>query len=184
MPLRGEDRRKEILALLSRDASNHKGSDLAFRFGVSRQVIVQDMAILRAAGVPVLSTPQGYALLADAVPQGEVRLLVTRHRTNDAMEEELCLIVDNGGRVLDVVVEHPLYGEMTGALMLASRADVAEFMEKVRGEGVTPLSALTDGLHLHHVEVRDGKTFERIRAALRKAGYLIESDEAGIVAER
>ena len=62
---------------------------------------------------------------------GLVRRVACVHRGED-MERELTIMVDNGCTVIDVVVDHPLYGQMTGQLSLASRYDVRQFVEKAK----------------------------------------------------
>src|SRR5207245_9155752 len=92
-------------------------------FRVSRQCVVQDIAILRAERNDILSTPQGYRLPAKQVPDGH-RVVIACQHGPERPEEELQVLVDNGVRVLDDIVEHALYGEMRGSLMIESRADV------------------------------------------------------------
>jgi transcriptional regulator of NAD metabolism len=169
-----DERRGMIIAELSGAGEAVTGSDLASRFGVSRQVIVQDMAVLRAEGLPVVATPRGYILLR---PEGSGRLVktvVTRHRDYEAMEEELLIMVGCGAKVLNVIVEHPLYGEITGNLMLSTTADVARFMESIRKSAGEPLSSLTGGVHLHTLEVDGEEGWERLLAELGEKNYLPE----------
>ena len=101
----------------------------------------------------------------------DVGVLACIHRPED-MGQELNLIVDHGGEVLDVIVEHPVYGQLTGQLQLRSRHDVAQFLKKA--EGASPLSALTDGIHLHTVRCPEEETLARITAALKQEGFLLE----------
>ena len=90
------------------------------------------------------------------------------------MEQELNLLVDLGCIVEDVSVEHPIYGQLTGQLQLACRADVACFLEKVQQNAALPLSALTEGIHTHSLRCPDEATLEKARAALRELGVLQE----------
>ncbi|MCG0277676.1 MAG: transcription repressor NadR [Thermanaeromonas sp.] len=150
------------------------GAELARRLGVSRQVIVQDMAILRAGGANVLATPQGYML--GPAEEGHKRTFACQHDMA-GMEKELLIIVDNGGRVLDVVVEHPLYGELRGFLMLSSRRDVYKFLESLHKSGAKPLYTLTEqGVHLHTVTAEREEVLEAIEAELAGAGILLEKE--------
>ena len=57
----GKARRQEIIRLLSRTSGPISGSSLSGMLGVSRQVIVQDIALLRTEH-PILATAQGYLL--------------------------------------------------------------------------------------------------------------------------
>ncbi len=142
---------------------------LAAELHVSRQIIVGDVALLRAAGADIQATPRGYVLAGP--PAGVTGVLACVH-SRDAMVEELNLMVDNGCQVLDVIVEHPVYGQLTGQLSLRSRHDVGQFWAKARD--AEPLSALTGGIHLHTVRCPDEATLERTTAALREAGFLLE----------
>lgn len=142
---------------------------LADRFRVSRQVIVGDVALLRAAGRKINATPRGYVMGEETT--GITGVLACVHAPED-MGRELNTIVDHGGEVLDVIVEHPVYGQLTGQLQLRSRHDVAQFLKKA--EGASPLSALTDGIHLHTVRCPDEETLARITAALKQEGFLLE----------
>jgi len=147
-------------------------SALAQEFSVSRQIIVGDVAILRAAGHEITATPRGY-LLQTARPDGEIRRVACIH-TADDMEAELNLCVDYGCSVLDVIVEHPVYGQLTGELQIHSRYDVSQFVEKAKKEGAHALSELTDGVHLHTLQCPTKEAFERVCAALSEAGFLYE----------
>jgi transcriptional regulator of NAD metabolism len=143
---------------------------LAARFGVSRQVIVGDIALLRAGGASIYATPRGYVTVR-APENGILRTVACRHGAAD-MEEELLLMVNAGAAVLDVIVEHPVYGQLTGELGLFSRRDVTDFVR--RAAGMRPLSQLTGGIHLHTLRCPDEETFRRAREALRTHGYLLE----------
>ena len=164
-------RRKSISAALAAADAPVSASALAARFSVSRQVIVGDIALLRAAGADISATPRGYVLSRKA--PGGTRTVAGRH-TLDGTEQELLIMVDNGCTVLDVVVEHAVYGQLTGQLQLSSRYDVAQFMERLTQEGATPLSALTGGIHLHTLRCPDEDAYRRTCAALREAGFLLE----------
>lgn len=163
-------RRNAISEALAAASAPLSASALASQFSVSRQIIVGDIALLRAAGADISATPRGYVLSRKAI--GLVRT-VACHHTLEGTEQELLIMVDNGCTVLDVVVEHPVYGQLTGQLQLASRYDVAQFMESLSQEGATPLSALTGGIHLHTLRCPDEATYNRTCAALQEAGFLL-----------
>ncbi len=171
-----EDRRRQILALLRRAGGPVRGAELAAALRVSRQVIVHDVALLRAEGVPVIGTPRGY-LVVEGEPPGERAVLAVRHdRARTPLE--LYAFVDRGITVVDVIVEHPLYGEMRGNLMLSTREDVDRFLEALDRGKAQLLSALTGGVHLHTVWAPSPEALEDVRRALRKAGILLEAAEA------
>ncbi|MBS4031144.1 MAG: transcription repressor NadR [Clostridiales bacterium] len=167
-----ENRRRELLTLLQEGGEPVTGNELAKRFGVSRQVVVQDIAILRAAGEKVLATPQGY-LIPRARFEPVVRAVVACRHSREQIEEEIGIIVDLGGKVLDVIVEHPVYGEMRGNLMIASRRDLSIFLEHLSKTEAQPLSALTDGVHLHTIEATAQTIIKEIFSQLNQAGFLV-----------
>jgi hypothetical protein len=148
------------------------GEALAQQFHVSRQCIVQDIAILRAGGADILATPRGYCVPRDA-PRTHREVLACCHPPEKA-EEELRTLVDFGVKILDVVVDHPVYGELRGALMIESRADVQDFMERVSRTKATLLSELTGGTHLHTVEASRPEMIARAKEALRGLGFLLK----------
>ena len=163
-----EERRKAILETLRASATPCNASVLAETYGVSRQVVVTDIALLRASGIAINATPRGYVIGGEE--SGIVRRLACKHSSHDTANE-LYLIVDNGCTVVDVVVEHPVYGELIGSLQLKSRYDVGQFIAK--SSQSQPLSALTGGVHLHTVSCPDEEAFERVYKALLEAGFLV-----------
>lgn len=164
------ERRETLLSLLETERQPVSAAALARRFSVSRQIIVGDVALLRARGEEVVSTPRGYLLSRQG--GGLTRTLVCRHTAAD-LERELCLIVDNGCTVVDVAVEHPVYGQLSGRLQLSSRYDISEFIRRVMEEDAKPLSVLTDGVHLHTLLCPDETAFQRVRRALDEVGFLV-----------
>ena len=164
------DRRQQIHSRLEQADGPVSATALATALSVSRQVIVGDIALLRASGAPIEATPRGYVLVR---PSGVCGWVVTCHSGED-MERELNLLVDLGCVVEDVSVEHPVYGQLTGRLQLTCRADVKAFLERVKDAAALPLSALTEGIHTHHLRCPDEKTLEKARCMLREAGFLQE----------
>ncbi|GAB6933920.1 transcription repressor NadR [Calditerricola satsumensis] len=172
--LSGEARRSAIVALLKTASGPVTGAELAEKTGVSRQVIVQDIALLKARNAPIVATPQGYLWLEAPNPPLVTRVVACRH-TPDETERELLLLVDHGVKVVDVIVEHPIYGELRGTLMIQSREDVRRFIEKMRAERATLLSSLTGGLHLHTLQAPDPSRLDRACQALKEAGILVDA---------
>ena len=113
-----EERREKIFSILKDRSTPITGADLSKITGVSRQVIVQDIAILRAKGLNIIATPQGYLLMNDR--KNKMEKVIACCQT-DRYEKRTGDIVDNGGKVIDVIVEHSLYGEIKAMLMLESR---------------------------------------------------------------
>lgn len=165
-----QQRRAEILSRLSQADQPVSATALARELAVSRQIIVGDIALLRAGGSPVAATPRGYVLTG---PEGCHIQVVCRH-TAAQMEQELNTLVDLGCVVEDVSVEHPIYGQLTGQLRLCCRADVALFLERTCSSAAEPLSALTQGIHTHTLRSGDPAALEKARQALRELGILQE----------
>ena len=149
-----------------------RGSEMAKRLRVSRQCLVQDIAILRATGEEIVATPRGYRL-PDVANHTHRAVLACCHAP-ERTEEELQVLVDHGVKVLDVIVEHPLYGQLRGSLMIESRADVQDFLQRVKETHASLLSSLTGGIHLHTVEASRPEMISRACAQLRQKGFLLK----------
>lgn len=162
-------RRVELLRTLGESNVPVSAAALAARFSVSRQVIVGDVALLRASGAAITATPRGYVLNVGG--GGYVATVACVHGM-DNMEQELNIMVDNGCTVVNVIVEHPVYGQITGELHLSSRHDVRQFMDTVREYGASLLSTLTGGVHLHTLSCPDEAAYRRTLTELRGAGML------------
>ena len=165
-------RRRQILGWLRAHGGPAPGGEIAKHFRVSRQCLVQDIAILRASGEEILATPTGYRLPAEA-NRAHRAILACKH-SPERTEEELQILLDHGVRILDVIVEHPIYGELRGSLMLESRADLQDFLAHVRASHAALLSSLTGGVHLHTVEASRPEMISRAKAQLRARGFLLK----------
>ncbi|MCX7780341.1 MAG: transcription repressor NadR [Negativicutes bacterium] len=170
--MEARERRELIRKRLEEAGKPITGTALAKETGVSRQVIVGDIAILRAAGCNIYATPEGYILPHKQAAKMEVAVLACRHGRAE-LARELEIIIDNGGKVLDVVVEHPVYGEIKGNLMLESRYQLAEFLRRLSGSGAEPLSIITGGVHLHRVAAPSQEVLARIKSELKDIGILM-----------
>lgn len=165
----GEERRSEILSSINKAKSPISGAALAKKYQVSRQVIVQDIALLRAANHNIYSTNRGYLIHAQ---QTVIRKLWVSH-TDEEMEDELDTIVDMGGKVIDVYVEHAVYGHLRAALDISSRREVGEFIEGIHTGKSQPLKNLTSGKHWHTVEAESEEVLDIIEKELKIKGYLL-----------
>lgn len=166
-----QQRRQAIARRLRESTTPMSAAALARELSVSRQIIVGDVALLRAGGLDITATPRGYLL--PRLPAGITCTFACRHRA-DQMGEELNAMVDQGCTVLDVIVEHPIYGQLTGLLRLSSRYDVAQFVDRCKEEAAAPLSQLTEGVHLHTVLCPDEGAAGRVREALERLGFLYQ----------
>ena len=170
MELNGAQRRKKILELMAQTDKPLSGTALGKATGVSRQAVVQDIALLRTEGQPIMATARGYLM----EKSGEaVRLLKMCH-TSEQTEEELTTIVDLGGSVVDVMVNHRAYGKLSAKLNIRSRRDVQVFVDQIRTGKSTPLLNVTSGYHFHHISAPSEEILDEIEAALRDKGFLAE----------
>lgn len=164
-------RRAGIMRVLNSEKTV-TGSSLATQLGVTRQVIVQDMAVLRAQGERVIATPRGYTVLREASTSGIIKLVAVKH-DREHTKDELYAMVDLGLEVVDVIVEHPVYGQLTGLLSVSNRAEVDQFIRTIDQTSAGLLSSLTNGVHLHTVRGKDKAQFAALEQALRIKGYLL-----------
>lgn len=170
-----QERRQAVAQRLEGAPHPVSAAALAREFSVSRQVIVGDVALLRAGGLNIAATPRGYLIPYDT---GSLLRTVACIHPAEAMARELEIIVDHGCQVMDVVVEHPVYGQLTGQLHITSRFDVQAFVQKVQRSQARPLSNLTGGIHLHTLRCPDEASFRRVQGALAAEGFLL-SDKQG-----
>ena len=161
-------RRKEIAAILLGADSPVSGSKLAEMTKVSRQIIVQDIAALKADGYQILSTHQGYVIEGSPLCQRVFKVYPTREQTKD----ELTCIVELGGTVVDVMVHHKVYGKLTAPLNIFSPHGVDQFMENLKNGRSTELMHITSGYHYHTVRADSTATLRRIEQALIEKGYI------------
>ncbi len=169
--MEGDSRRDKIIEMLNQAPEPLSGAALAKQLKVSRQVIVQDIALLRAYDKNILSTNKGYILYQPETKAVYKRTVSVMH-TDGQMQDELYTIVDCGAHVLDVVVEHEVYGQITADLFLRSRTDVDEFIEKIAKSKAQPLKTLTNGAHFHTVEADSEDVLARVERQLDARGYL------------
>ncbi|MDO4270902.1 MAG: transcription repressor NadR [Eubacteriales bacterium] len=167
------ERRTKITHLLAQADAPVSATALAAQCGVSRQIIVGDIALLRAGGLAVLATPRGYVLEnAAAAPAYAERSVVCCHG-DDRLREELYLVVDLGGALIDVTVEHSVYGQICAPLHIFSRFDADAFCQKIQQPGARPLCDLTGGIHLHTLRADTEQTLDRIVRGLGDEGFLL-----------
>lgn len=165
----GEERRSDIIKTINNSTTPVAGGKLAEKYEVSRQVIVQDIALLRAAGYDILSTNRGYYIKKTK----KITHVYKVSHTDNEMEDELNTIVDLGGTVIDVYINHKVYGRIRAELNISSRRHTAEFLETIHCGKSSPLKNITANYHYHTIEADSEKTLELIEAALREKGYLI-----------
>lgn len=172
----GEERRQQIIETLKMASQPVKGTDLANKSGVSRQVIVGDITLLKARNEPILATSQGYVYMKNSTETHVFeRQIACVHMPKDA-REELYTLVDAGVMVKNVTVEHPIYGELTASIMVANRHEVDLFLAKVEKTGASYLSELTDGIHLHLITATSHEYIEAAVKGMRIKGFLANEE--------
>ena len=167
--MKAAERRKAIVARLMAEKEAVSGSALSEEFHVSRQIIVQDIAILKGTGYEILSTHNGYVLQSSPLKE---RIFKVWH-TTEGTEDELSSIVDLGGTVVDVFVWHKVYGKITAPLNIFSDFQIKQFIEGVRSGKSTELMHVTSGYHYHTVQADSEEILDRIEAALGDKGYTV-----------
>jgi hypothetical protein len=165
-----DERRTSILNIINNSAIPVSGAKLSDALNVSRQIIVSDIALLRASGYDIISTHRGYIL---KTLQGVSSVIKVNHNDEET-EEELNLIVDMGGTVIDVFVNHKVYGTIKVPLNIRSRRNVQDFMNGIKSGKSTPLKNITSGYHYHTISAESDEIITLIKDGLQKLGYLIE----------
>ena len=171
------DRQQLILSMLKEAAEPITARQFAETANVSRQVIVQDISILKAKNEPILATSQGYIYLNQEKENVREQMVIVCKHTPEQTQEELYILVDHGVCVNDVIVEHPIYGQLTAVLRVSTRKEVDLFIQKIRETNSAYLLTLTDGIHLHTIEADSRGKLEAACKALAAAGMLVSNAE-------
>lgn len=173
----GEDRKELILEWLKQKNGPITGGELASKTNVSRQVIVQDISLLKAKNEPIIATSQGYMYLQEQNKRQPHERVVACHHTPEQTREELYLIVDHGVTVKNVIIEHPVYGDLVASVMVSNRREVDEFLKKVDETNAPYLLQLTDGTHLHTLEADTEEQLDLAFNTLQEAGMIVETND-------
>ena len=166
--MNGDSRREQIIQILTQTTVPVSGTELAGRLNVSRQVIVSDMALLRANGHDIISTTKGYYINSRSCIKRVFKLI----HSNEEVKEELNMIVDLGGIVDDVFVYHKVYGVVRADMGIKSRRDVLNFIEMIESGKSSLLMNTTSGYHYHTISAEDEDTLNLIFNALKERGFL------------
>ena len=167
--LTGEQRREEILNSIRLSEVPLPGKLLAGKYNVSRQVIVQDIALIRASGVDVISTNRGYVINNEKTVS---RVFKVKH-TDEEVEDELFTIIDLGGKVKNVMINHRVYGHIEAELNIGSRRQANEFIDDIVSGKSSPLKNITSDYHYHTVEADSEETLDLIENKLKEKGFLV-----------
>ncbi len=170
--MKATERRTAIANFLLAQGRAISGSELSEKFGVSRQIIVQDITVLKGSGYDILSTHCGYMIQKSPLKERVFKLCHTTEQT----EDELSLIVDLGGTVVDVFVWHKVYGKLVAPLNIFSNLHVKQFIEGVRTGKSSELMNITGGYHYHTVRAESEEILNEIGKTLWKRGYVAPGD--------
>ena len=166
--MKSDERRKSIVNLLLSEKRPVSGSELSEKYGVSRQIIVKDISILKEQGLDIVATSVGYVIKSSPFVERVFKVFHTTEQT----EDELQAIVDLGGIVADVYVWHKAYGKMEAKLNISSRKQIAQFIENVRTGKSVELMHITGGYHYHTVRADSEESLGQIEAELSKRNYI------------
>ena len=164
------ERREDIYKLLLKSEKPLKGIDIAKIYSVTRQVIVRDIAILRAKGNNIMATPDGYIVNRN---DNKVKAVIAVSHREDQLIEEMSIVIKYGGIIEDVIVEHPLYGEIRGMLMIKNYNELSKFNKKYNDQGARLLSVLTKGIHIHTIAAECNEDIEAIISELKEHNFIV-----------
>ncbi|KAA0549258.1 transcription repressor NadR [Bacillus sp. BGMRC 2118] len=171
----GADRRKQIVTWLKSATTPITGSELAKKANVSRQVIVQDISLLKATNEPIVATSEGYLFLQNQKNDSVFEKVIVCNHTPEQTKVELFAIVDHGVTVKDVKIEHPIYGDFSASVMVSNRSEVEQFLHTVSDTNAPLLSQLTEGIHLHTLQADSMKKIEAACHILDQLGILVKA---------
>lgn len=170
--MHGNERREKIRKDLKKSLKAIKGSEFAKKYEVSRQVIVQDIALLRAVGEQIISTADGYIYFSYHMNKPK-RVFALRHNVED-INVEMDTILKHGGVLLNVFINHPIYGDLVADMIIEDEDQKQAYIDKCSAVEFTPLMALTDNLHYHTVEATYEENLDKIEEDFRELKYLVE----------
>lgn len=168
------ERRDNIINLLLESNEPIKGNVIAKKYSVTRQVIVKDIAILRAKGKNIIATPDGYIINKN---ENKVKAIIAVTHTEEEMFDEMSIVIKYGGTIEDVIVEHPLYGEITAMLMVKNYNELNKFVQKYQEQRARLLSVLTNGVHLHTISADNKEDINLIISELKKCNFIVSDLE-------
>ena len=167
--MKSDERRKNIVNFLLNEKRAVSGSELSKKYGVSRQIIVKDIAVLKEQGNDIFASNSGYVIHSSPMKERTFKLFHTTEQTKD----ELQLIVDRGGVVADVYVWHKAYGKMEAKLNISTRFQIEQFIESVRTGKSVELMHITGGYHYHTVRAVSEDVLDGIERALKEKNYIV-----------
>lgn len=164
------ERRDNIAKLLVESDKPIKGTVIAQKYGVTRQIIVKDIAILRAKGQDIIATPDGYIINKK---DKRIKSIIAVSHIEEDMFEEMNIVIKYGGIIEDVIVEHPLYGEIRGMLMVRNLNELNKFIAKYKNHKAKLLSVLTNGVHIHTISADSQENLDLIIQELKDKNFIV-----------
>ncbi len=164
-----ENRKSIIINKLKISEDPLSASELGKMLSVSRQVIVNDIALLRARGENIIATPKGYII----DKKDESRYLIACKHNKEDVAKELFAIVECGCGIVDVVIEHEVYGQISANLSIYTNKDVLQFIERLERSDFKPLCTLADNYHFHTLYCPTPYHFEEVKRTLQKLDLAI-----------
>ncbi|MBO4457386.1 MAG: transcription repressor NadR [Butyrivibrio sp.] len=172
--MEGQARRKKIIDIVKKSDKPVSGTFLAQQLNVSRQVVVTDIALIRANGVNIISTNRGYIINSDS---GRCKRIIKSHHTDEQILEELFIIVDNGGCAESTIINHRYYNRLEAPLNVSSRREAKKFMEAIVSGKSKSLGSATSGYHYHVISADDEATLDIIEEELKAKGFWLPLDD-------
>lgn len=167
--MKAAERRNRLIGYLMEKKQAVSGKELSGYLGVSRQIIVQDIALLKAEGYDILPTHYGYILKDTPF----VKRVIKVCHTNEQTEDELSTIVKLGGIIVDVFVWHKVYGKVSAGLNIFSTLGIEQFLEGVRSGKSSELMNITGGYHYHTIQAETEEILDKIEYALKEKKYIV-----------
>ncbi|CCV63914.1 predicted transcriptional repressor (NadR-like) [Alteracholeplasma palmae J233] len=162
----GQERRDKILLLLNNSENELSANFIAKKLNVSRQVIVGDIALLRATGHSILAKPKGY-ILDNINSDYKKYQIIVKHSFEETLTE-LEILVKNNIIIYDVTINHPSYGLLKGELNIKTNDDITQFIKSKPNL----LSSLTDGIHVHTLLYKDQEDLDKALKELNLKGFI------------
>ena len=163
-----KNRHELILSYIKKSPNAISGSVLSKKFGVSRQIIVSDIAYLKSCGNDIIPTNRGY-IFNNAMVQRVVKVV----HADDEIEDELASIVKMGARIVNVFVWHKIYGRIEAPLNISTERDVMEYMDSLKTGRSGPLKRVTSEYHYHTLEADNEEILDQTEKMLKDRGYLV-----------
>lgn len=169
----GQARRKRLIEIIRKSDKPVSGTALANELEVSRQVVVTDIALIRANGIEITSTNRGYVLASE----NKCKRIIKSHHNDDQILDELFAIVDNGGCAENIIINHRFYNRLEAPLNVSSRRQAKEFMEAIASGKSKSLSSATSGYHYHIISADNEETLDIIEQELKDLGFWLPLDD-------